>query len=785
MLIIFKLAKKIVFLSLFLIVISFIFFIYFLWKFSPELPSYDELKNYNPNLTSRVFTSDGVLLDKYYIQERIFVPIDRIPINLINAFISAEDKNFFNHIGIDFLAVIRASLTNILNKFSNTRMIGASTITQQVVKNLLLTNEVSLQRKFKEMILAMRIENILTKKQILELYLNDIYLGYGSYGVASASMNYFNKSLNELSIDESAFLAALPKAPNNYNPKIKYLNAFNRRNWVLQKMYENKYIDENELLLNLKPILVAQRYEDKFQEANYFKEEIRKQLNNLLGQSTLYEEGLVIKTSIDTKLQKILDNVLIQGLINQDKKNGWRGPIKNIQDFTSEITFSKNIKNPFPKKWILAQIINISNEFLTVRDKDNNYKEINLKSKINNWLLEEDFILGDVFFIENTSKGLVIRQIPEINGAIVAIDPHTGKVLALSGGFSFHLSEFNRATQAKRQPGSAFKPFVYISAIKEGYNPSTLILDAPYVVDQGPGLPKWKPSNYTDKFYGISTIRTGIEKSRNLMTIRLSDKIGMAKILETAKDFKIDKYMDNNLSMSLGSGSVTLMSLTNAYAMIVNGGKEIKPTLIVSVYNKKGKQIINNENKKCKGCFQKNTEIDYAIPIVTSDEKNILDSRIAYQITSMLEGVVLRGTGKKISTLKTPLAGKTGTTNKNKDAWFVGFSPDLAVGVYVGFDKPKSLGFKQTGSAVAVPIFKNFMQEANVNVNKIPFRIPSGLSFVRIDPNTGLASKTSDGILEPFIIGTEPYSNYNIKRLDSLGSINNNSISGTGSLLIQ
>ena len=766
-------------------ILIFSIFVYFLWKYSPELPSYSELKNYNPNLTSRVFTSDGLLLDKYYIQERIFVPIERIPTNLINAFISSEDKNFFNHIGIDFVSIIRAIYTNIINNFSNKRMIGASTITQQVVKNLLLTNEVSLERKFKEMILAVRIENILTKKQILELYLNDIYLGYGSYGVASASLNYFNKSLNEISIEESAFLAALPKAPNNYNPKTNYSNAFQRRNWVLEKMYKNRYIDANQLSIKTKPIVVIDRYEDKFQEADYFKEEVRKQLNKTLGNDVLYKEGLVVKTSIDTNLQKILDHVLINGLINQDKKNGWKGPIKNLPDYEIENNFSKGILNPLPRKWSLFQIVDIANEILIVRDKKNHYKNIDLKSQNNNWLLKEDFFKGDIFFAEFISTELVIRQIPEVNGAIIAIDPHTGKVLALSGGFSFKLSEFNRATQAKRQPGSAFKPFVYISAIKEGYNPSTLVLDAPYVVDQGPGLPKWKPSNYTDKFYGLSTIRTGIEKSRNLMTIRLSDKIGMNKILETAKDFKIDKYMDDNLSMSLGSGSVTLMDLTNAYAMIVNGGKEINPTLIVSVYDKKGKQIINNANKKCSQCIQHGEIIDYTIPKVITDQKYVLDSKIAYQITSMLEGVILRGTGKKIASLNTPLAGKTGTTNDNKDAWFIGFSPDLAVGVYVGFDTPKSLGYKQTGSAVAVPIFKKFMKEANVNSNKIPFRIPSGLSFVKVDPNTGLATKNSNGILEPFIIGTEPYNQINIMRLDNLSSINNNSISGTGSLLIQ
>ena len=777
--------KKILFIGVFLLIIFFSTFVFFLWKFSPELPSYAELRNYNPSLTSRVFTSDGLLLDKYYIQERIFIPIDRIPKNLIHAFISAEDKNFYDHIGIDFIALFRAIMTNIVHKFSKKRMIGASTITQQVVKNLLLSSELSLERKFKEMILAIRIEKILNKKKILELYLNDIYLGYGSYGVASASLNYFNKSLNELSIEESAFLAALPKAPNNYNPKTKYINALERRNWVLKKMYENKYINSSELLSKNNPIVVVHRNEDKFQEANYFKEEVRKQLNNLLGRNVLYKEGLIIKTSIDTNLQKTLDNVLVNGLINQDKKNGWRGPINNFHETLNQNNFLKNTKNPFPKKWNLVQIVSVFDKILTVRDDNNKFSKINLKSKNNNWLLKEDFFIGDIFFTEIINKQLVIRQIPKVNGAIIAIDPHTGKVLALSGGFSYELSQFNRATQAKRQPGSAFKPFVYISAIKEGYNPSTLILDAPYVVDQGPGLPKWKPSNYTDKFYGISTMRTGIEKSRNLMTIRLSDKIGMRKILQTANDFKIDKYMDDNLSMSLGSGSVTLIDLTNAYAMIVNGGKEIEPTLVVSVHNKSGKQIINNENKYCKDCQQNDSIINYQIPKIISSQKSILDPRIAYQITSMLEGVILRGTGKKIATLKTPLGGKTGTTNDNKDAWFIGFSPDLAVGVFVGFDQPKSLGYKQTGSAVAVPIFKKFMEEANINLNKVPFRIPSGLSFVMVDPSTGLASKNSKGILEPFIIGTEPYNKKNIKRLDNLSSINNNSISGTGSLLIQ
>jgi len=780
--VIIKLFKKLILLGILVLILISGTIFYFLWKFSPELPSYADLKDYNPNLASRVFTSDGLLFDQYYNEERIFVPFERMPNHLVEAFISAEDKNYFKHIGIDFKAIFRATLTNIYNYFQNKRLIGASTITQQVVKNLLLTNEVSFERKFKELILALRIEKILNKEQILELYLNDIYLGFGSYGVASASLNYFNKDINNLNIEEVAFLAALPKAPNNYNPKNKYIKAIERRNWVLDKMYKNQFISRDQLLLKSRPIIISKRDEDKFEEADYYKEEIRKRLIFLLGNDALYKKGLVIKTSIDTKYQKILDNVLFNGLIAQDKKNGWRGVISNDPIFKFD-KLNKEIKNPFPHKWEIYLVQDVLDKKIIIRNKINEIRSLFLDSINNNWLIDEKFYKDDILFIENIKGELVIRQIPQVNGAMIAIDPHSGKVLALSGGFSFNLSQFNRATQAKRQPGSAFKPFVYITALKEGYNPSTLVLDAPYVVDQGPGLPKWKPSNYSDKFYGLNTIRTGIEKSRNLMTIRLSDKIGMNKILQTARDFRIDKYMDENLSMSLGAGLVSLIDITNAYAMIVNGGKVIKPTLILSVSDKNGKQIINNENKICDSCMQNNQKLDYEIPQILNNQEIILDDRIAYQITSMLNGVVLRGTGKKISSLNTPIAGKTGTTNGNKDAWFIGFSPDIAVGVYIGHDNPKSLGYGQTGSEVAVPIFKNFMKEANININKTPFRIPSGLSFVKIDPKSGLPTSDLNGILEAFILGTEPYNRDNIKKLDNLSTINNNSISGTGSLL--
>ena len=754
---------------------------YVLWKFSPDLPSYSELKNYKPSLTTRVFTSDGMLLDEYFIEERLFVPIEKIPKNLINAFISAEDKNFYKHFGIDILSIFRAAITNISHLGSNKRLVGASTITQQVVKNFLLSKEVSFERKIKEIILAIRIEQVLSKDKILELYLNDIYLGYGSYGIAASSLNYFNKTLHELNLHEMAFLAALPKAPNNYHPIKNYNNAIARRNWVLDQMKSNGYISDKDVQVKNNKLVVIERETIHPINAEYFREEVRKILYNKFGKKNLYEEGLVVKTTLNTFFQNTADKVLVDGLIDHDKRRGWRGSLIKTNNILFSEKLLSNVYNPFPDKWDLVIVEKVKNNSIQIRFLDNSKDIINL-SLSNKWLEEENFNINDVFFVEKLNGELIIRQTPKANGAIIVIDPHSGKILALTGGFSFKLSEFNRATQAKRQPGSAFKPFVYISALKEGFTPSTLILDAPYVIDQGKGLPKWKPSNYAEKFYGLGTLRLGIEKSRNLMTIRLADKIGMEKILKTAKDFDLQKGLDNNMSMALGAGVVTLKDLTNAYAMIVNGGKKIKPKLIQSVYDRKGKLIYTSEEKKCTNCIQLGSMIDYELPEIEELEKFIIDKKLAYQMTSMLEGVVKRGTGKRIDELQIPLAGKTGTTNDNKDAWFIGFSPDIAVGVYVGYDNPKSLGYKETGSKVAVPIFKNFMKQALLKNNRIPFRVPSGISFVRIDPETGLQTNKENGIMEPFIQGTEPFNKKN-QVLDSLGSVTTETLSGTGSLL--
>ena len=757
---------------------------YLLWKFSPELPSYDRIIDYKPKLSSRIYSSDGMLLKSFFLEERIFIPIERMPKKIIDSFISAEDKNFYNHLGIDFFAIARAFITNILSFNSNKRVVGASTITQQVVKNLLLTNELSYSRKIKEVILAIRIENILSKDSILELYLNDIYLGYGSYGIGTASLNYFNKSVDELELHEIAYLAALPKAPNNYNPKKNYRNAIERRNWVIDRLYKNGYISEDELEFKNKPLVTFKRTENEFTSADYYYEEIRKYLFNKYGKEKLYSEGLVVKSSIDSELQNIADQSLIEGLLNYEKKNGWNGILENTSEneFNKKKGYYKKI-NPFLNKWIPVRVKKkISKLEFIVHDHYLKEYNINLDIDQNNWINKTSFDLGDVFYIEVNNEINIVRQIPKVNGAIIVINPHNGEVLALSGGFSFKNSEFNRATQAKRQPGSAFKPFVYITALNEGYTPSTLILDAPYVVDQGPGLPKWKPANYTDEFYGLTTMRTGIEKSRNLMTVRLADKIGMNKIIDTVNKFGIVDGLNNQLSMSLGSGSVSLIEIVNAYAIIANGGIKTTPIIIKSIYSKDGKKIYDPSSKKCIHCKLIEITSSQNIPKIDNQNELVIDPKIAYQITSMMEGVIQRGTAKKLKDLNTPIAGKTGTTNDNKDAWFIGYTPDLVIGVYVGYDKPRTLGYKQTGSSVAVPIFKIFSKNIQINSNKIPFRVPSGISFVKTDPSTGLASNSKDSILEPYLIGTEPY-NQKVNIIDTLGNIKSNSISGTGGLL--
>jgi penicillin-binding protein 1A len=752
-----------------------------LHHFSRGLPEYSQLEDYEPPTLTRLHAGDGRLLAEYAQEQRVFVPIETIPELLIRAFVAAEDKNFYSHKGVDFGGIARAIIKNLINIGSGRRLIGASTITQQVAKNFLLTNEVSLDRKIREAILAIRIERALSKERILELYLNEIFLGQRSYGVAAAAINYFDKALDNLNLAQIAFLAGLPKAPNTYHPERNMAAALGRRSYVLGRMFEDNYIDKGELVAaNRSHIKLSPRKLSEIVEAPFFAEEVRRQINAKYGQDALYKGGLSVRTTVDPNLQQVGILALRDGLVSYDRRYGWRGPLSELDidgDWINQLM--KVQKPPGIGDWKLSVILYISESQATIGLPDGTKGSIPLSTLA--WArqakggyslgpviadVRDVFSPGDVVMVEAILSGADgnqgslpkydLCQLPEVEGALVAIDPHTGRVLAMVGGWSFGESQFNRATQAMRQPGSAFKPFVYIAAIESGYSPSSLILDAPFVVDQGPELGMWKPENYGRDFGGPATMRVGIEKSKNLMTVRLANTIGMERVLDAASRFGLGNF-EPNLSTALGSGETTLLRLTTAYAMLVNGGKKIKPSLIERIQDRNGVTIESRDNRECPRCLFPYATSD-SLPRLSDFREEVTDPATAFQLTWMLKGVVERGTARRVGMLGRPLGGKTGTTNDSLDAWFIGFSPDLAVGVYIGFDKPRSLGPKQTGSNVAAPVFKQFMEGAMRGRPAVPFRIPNGIRMVRIDADSGaLPGPTSKRtILEAFKPGNEP-----------------------------
>ncbi len=717
-----------------------------LWSFSNNIPDYRFLKNYKPPVSSKVYSGDGDLVADFSKEKRIFVPYNAIPKNVINSFLAAEDKNFFSHPGVDAKGVLRAVIRNIENIISSKRLEGASTITQQVAKNFLLTNEVSLNRKIKEAILAFRIERVLTKERILELYLNQIYLGSGAYGVAAASLEYFDKSIKELDYSESALLAALPKAPSKYNPYRDTDLAKFRRNLVLKNLFENNYLNKKDYEdLKKKKIKLKKKQKIFLEDAQYYIEDVRKNVIEKLSYEKVYKQGYNINTPINLELQKIATKSLRDGLIAYTKRKGWKGPITNIN-------YKKDWFKKIDKKHLLEESINWNIAIVKKVDKFSanievenningiiNFKEISWTKKEFNELLK----VGDVIYVKKIEKNKYsLKQLPKINGGIVVINPYTGRVLALSGGFSFKNSEFNRASQALRQPGSAFKPFVYALALENNYTPTSLVLDAPLVLDQGTDLKKWKPENYGKKFYGPSTLRTGLEKSRNLMTVRIAQNLGIDKVADLASELKIYENPNELLSISLGSAETTLLDLTSAYASFVNGGKQINPILIDRIQDSEGNTIINNEKRKCIDC----TQISFTgnnYPKIKDNYKQVISEQTAYQITSILEGAIQRGTGKKLKKLKLNLAGKTGTTNENTDAWFIGFTSNMVIGVYVGMDKPQPLGKYETGSKAALPIFENFVKKAIKKSDARPFKVPEKITLMVVDALTGEKAKFS------------------------------------------
>ncbi len=749
-----KFLKNIFILSITSIILFSILIIGILWAYSNDIPDYKFLKNYKPPVSSKVYSGNGNLVADFSKEKRVFVPYNSIPKNVINAFLSAEDKNFFSHPGVDAKGVLRAVINNISNLLSSKRLEGASTITQQVAKNFLLSNEVSFNRKIKEAILAFRIERALTKERILELYLNQIYLGSGAYGVAAASLEYFDKSIRDLDYSEAALLAALPKAPSRYNPYRNPETAKFRRNLVLKNLYENNYLN-SELFeqLTKEKIKLKKAKKVYLEDAQYYIEDVRKSVIDRFNYDKVYKQGLNINTPIDLRLQKIATNSLRNGLISYDQRKGWRGPLtnKNYNERWNKDLEKFKIENSI--NWKLA-IITKLNKFSANIETQNNikgtidYRSISWTKKE----FKELFKIGDIVYVKKIKEDKYsLQQLPKVNGGIVVMDPHTGRVLALSGGFSFKESEFNRATQAKRQPGSAFKPFVYALALENNFTPTSLVLDAPLVLDQGEDLKMWKPENYGKKFYGMSTLRTGLEKSRNLMTVRIAQKLGLEKIVNFSKKLKIYENPDELLSISLGSAETTLLNLTSAYSVFINNGKLVEPIIIDRIQDSEGNTIYNNEKRKCINCDKISyTSNDY--PEINNSHIKIFSPETAFQMTSILEGVVQRGTAKKLRDLNLNIAGKTGTTNKNTDTWFIGYTSDLLVGVYVGSDNPIPLGKYETGSKTALPIFKNFIKDSVKKSDARPFKAAKGTVMMVVDPLTGQKANFSskNTIIEVF-----------------------------------
>jgi len=769
-----------------------------LWYFGRDLPDYQQLAHYQPPIMTRVQAGDGRLLAEYATERRIFVPIEVIPKHVTDAFLSAEDKNFYSHHGVDPVSILRAAITDVSRFRANRRPVGASTITQQVAKNMLLSNEVSIERKVKEILLATRIEAALPKERILELYLNEIYLGSGAYGVAAAALTYFDKSLDELTLGEAAFLAGLPKAPNRYSPARFPQTAKARRDWVLDRMVEDGAVTQAEAVeAEAQPLELRRRQQAEQVRAPYFTEEVRRELLTRYGEKVLYGAGLSVRSSLDARLQEASDKALRAGLIAYEHSHGgWRGAIARIDpkgDWAAHLAAVPVPGVASDVGWRLAMVIRSEPDGAAIGFANGANGRIPFSEM--RWARPRyangsfgprprstaDVVKpGDVVMVEPISASpngevsgakaanlYTLCQVPEVSGALVAMDPHTGRVLAVSGGFSFETSQFDRATQAKRQPGSSIKPFVYLTALDHGFTPSTLVVDGPISLPQGPGLPMWSPTNYTKRgqevrFHGPTPLRVALELSLNAVTARVASIVGMEPIAETFERFGIMDHTPREYSMALGAGETTVLRHTAAYAMLVNGGKRITPTFIDRVQDRNGATIFRADQRPCRAC----SEVEWArqpVPVVPDTREQVADPGSAFQIVTMMQGVVERGTGKVVQAVGKPIAGKTGTTNDWRDAWFVGFTPDLAAGVYIGFDDPDSLGDDETGGHIAAPVFRDFMIAALKDAPPTAFRTPPGMRLYRVSAATGLpVGAGQPAIYEAYKPGTEPGQNRNL-----------------------
>ncbi|MEH2627338.1 penicillin-binding protein 1A [Bradyrhizobium sp. AZCC 1719] len=769
-----------------------------IWHFSRDLPDYSQLQDYEPPVMTRIHASDGALLGEYSKERRLYLPIQAVPKLVTNAFLAAEDKNFYEHGGIDFTGMARAAVAYVQNFGSNKRPQGASTITQQVAKNFLLTNEVSFTRKIKEALLAMRIERAYSKDRILELYLNEIYLGLGAYGIAAASLVYFDKSVNELTVAEAAYLAALPKAPGTLHPVRSRDRSIERRNYVIDRLLENGWIKQADAdKARKEPLVVASRSNAAHTFAGeYFAEEVRRDIFERYGEKKLYEGGLSVRATLDPKLQVMARKAMAAGLVKFDEAQGWRGAMSKLDisgDWGVKLAEIKSLSDISP--WRMAVVLETSDQSARIGfqpgrelggaiSKERQTGLITLDgvrwakpvaaargkpatASVSQILSPGDVIYADPLFdkegkpVEGQYR---LRQLPEVSGALVAMDPWTGRVVAMVGGFSFDQSQFNRATQAYRQPGSTFKPLVYSAAIDNGYTPATIMIDGPIEIDQGQGNGVWRPDNFSVGSYkGPITLRDALKQSLNTVTVRLAQDVGMPLIGEYAKRFGVYEELPNYLSYSLGAGETTVMRMVTAYSMFANGGRRVKPTLIDRIQDRYGRTIFRHDQRECRGCDAPGGWKNQPEPQLVDRREQVLDSLTAYQITSMLEGVVQGGTATIMREVGKPIAGKTGTTSDAKDVWFVGFSPDLVVGLYLGYDKPRTLGRAAQGGRIAAPIAKDFMKLALADKPPTPFKVPPGIRLVRIDSKSGMRPTPGDTgrtVLEAFKPGTAPPENY-------------------------
>src|SRR3954467_10636910 len=770
-----------------------------IWHFSRDLPEYSQLQDYEPPVMTRVHATDGALLGEYSKERRLYLPIQAVPKLVINAFLAAEDKNFYEHGGIDFSGMARAAVLYAQNYGSNRRPQGASTITQQVAKNFLLTNEVSFTRKIKEALLAMRIERTYSKDKILELYLNEIYLGLGAYGVAAASLVYFDKSVNELTIAEASYLAALPKAPAALHPVRNRDRAVERRNYVVDRLLENGWIKQADADKARKEQLnVASRGNGAHIFAGeYFAKEVRRDIFERYGEKKLYEGGLSVRATLDPKMQVMARKTMVAGLVRYDEASGWRGAPSKLDisgDWGIKLADVKSLGDITP--WRMAVVLETSDQSARIGfqpgrelggavSKERQTGIITLEgvkwakaasgparsktqTSVSNVLSPGDVIYADPLIRDgNPVEGQYrLRQLPEVSGAMVVMDPWTGRVLAMVGGFSFDQSQFNRATQAYRQPGSSFKPIVYSSALDNGYTPSTVVVDAPIEIDQGQGAGVWRPENYSSgKYNGPVTLRNALRLSLNTVTVRLAQDIGMPLIGEYAKRFGVYDELPNYLAYALGAVDTTVMMIVYAVSMFANGGRRVKATLIDRIQDRYGHTIFKHDQRECRGCDAPGGWKNRTEPQLVDRREQVLDVMTAYQITSMMEGVVQGGTATILKEVGKPIAGKTGTTNDAKDAWFIGFSPDIVVGIYIGYDKPRNLGRGATGGHLAAPIARDFLKLALADKPPIPFKVPAGIKLIRVDAKSGMRAGPGEGgrtILEAFKPGTAPPDNYSV-----------------------